>query len=110
MSDPEAILARLAEDPQRTPVDLAETLRSRGEHLGALRLLEAYVRSGSRENALDEVLFSMAQLLEEEGDTRDLRRAHTLYRRVVDEHPLSLYYGASRQRAEYLERHFFLIR
>ncbi|MFP4330534.1 MAG: tetratricopeptide repeat protein [Spirochaetaceae bacterium] len=110
LEDLDGTIRRLIDDPDSSVLAFAESLRAEGRRAGALSLLEAYSRSGERESSLDEILYAMATLLEEPGETRDLRRAHSLYRRLVDEHPLSRYYGDSRQRAEYLERHFFLIR
>lgn len=58
----------------------------------------------------DTLLFRLAGLLERDWDGRDLRRARDLYRRVVDEYPLSGHWDAARERIEYLNRHFFYIR
>lgn len=57
----------------------------------------------------DWVLFRLAQTYEDEPD-RDLRRSRELYATIVGEFPLSRYWDASRERIEYLDRHFFIIR
>lgn len=58
----------------------------------------------------DETVFGLAQALEAPGADRDLRRAATLYRWIVDDRPLSRHWDASRARLEYLDRHYFEVR
>jgi hypothetical protein len=110
LQDPDDTFRRLRESEEYDAVSLADMMARRGEPRGALSLLEAYQGREDRDLQLDEVWFRMAQLLEREEEARDLRRAVALYDRVVDEYPLSDYYELSRQRAEYLKRHFFLVR
>ncbi|MFW6339078.1 MAG: hypothetical protein ACOC25_09115, partial [Alkalispirochaetaceae bacterium] len=110
LQDPAETLRRAGESDRYDAVALAELVAGRGDPQGAISLLEAYQGIEERELELDELWFRMARLLEREEEARDLRRAVELYERIVDEYPLSDYYGASRQRVEYLKRHFFLVR
>lgn len=110
LENPQETLRRTRESEKYDAVSLAEMIARRGDARGAIRLLEAYQGEEEREVELDEVWFRMAQLLEKEAQARDLRRSVALYERIVDEYPLSDYYEASRQRAEHLKRHFFLVR
>ena len=85
-----------------------ETLFERGDVMEARTLLEDALEQLNYSSA--ELLFRLAQLLEEPGDHRDLRRSRELYQRVRDEFPFSVYRERSRARIEFLDRHFFLIR
>ncbi len=58
----------------------------------------------------DETLFELARRLERPGPGRDLQRALSLYRAIVDDRPLSRYWDDSRSRIEYLQRHYFDVR
>ncbi len=57
-----------------------------------------------------ELIFRLARLLEQAGPARDIERSHRLYQRVRDDFPFSPHRETSRQRIEFLERHFLLIR
>ena len=59
---------------------------------------------------LDELYYRLAGLYERESERRDLRRSRDLYELVVQQHPLSRFRQPSRERASYLNRHFFHIR
>ncbi len=110
LQNPAETLRRARESETYDALSVAELVARRGDARGAISLLEAYQGEETRELELDEVWFRMAGLLEREEEARDLRRAVELYERIVDEYPLSVYYEPSRQRVEYLKRHFFLVR
>lgn len=57
-----------------------------------------------------ELIFRLARLLEQTGPVRDIYRSHQLYQQVRDNFPFSPHRETSRQRIEFLERHFLLIR
>lgn len=57
-----------------------------------------------------ELIFRLAEILEQPGDTRDLRRSRLLYQRVVQDFPFSPLREPARRRIEFLDRHFFFIR
>ena len=110
LAEPRSTIERLEGTEGYTVVSLSRRLVRNGAAQGALVLLEEYERYGRGEIPLDEIWFEMAALLEGEESSRDLRRAHALYERIVDEYPLSPYYERARQRAEHIQRHYFLVR
>ena len=57
-----------------------------------------------------ELIFRLARILEQTGPVRDIHRSHQLYQQVRDNFPFSPHRESSRQRIEFLERHFLLIR
>lgn len=91
-----------------TYLAIVDRLIDEGETRNATALLEVLVGSGW--SPYDRLLFRLAQLLEETGPQRDLRRARGLYGELVDGYPLSRYWSEARSRIEYLDRHFFFIR
>lgn len=58
----------------------------------------------------DDRIFALARLLEQPGPDRDLRRAASLYRLILEDRPLSGHWDESRSRLEYLRRHYFEVR
>ncbi len=78
------------------------------ERTEAIALLETLLETGV--SGYDRVLYRLASLYEEPGDKRDLARSRDLYRRLVEEYPLSEYWERATARVEFLERHFFFIR
>lgn len=66
--------------------------------------------SGTAPAMPDKMLFELAGRLERPGPQRDLRRALSLYRAIVDDRPLSPYWDDSRSRIEYLQRHYIDVR
>lgn len=58
----------------------------------------------------DALLFRLARLYETDAELRNLRSSLTHYRQIVHSYPLSRYWEPSRERIEYLERHFFYLR
>lgn len=89
-------------------VQLARIAVDDGSAADAIALIDALALE-SLPNA-DEALLVLATALEATGPARDLRRARAAYQRIVDRYPLSAYWETARQRVEYLDRHYFLIR
>ncbi|MFW5684904.1 MAG: hypothetical protein ACOC1I_08630, partial [Spirochaetota bacterium] len=58
----------------------------------------------------DETLYELARFLERPGDQRDLRRSAAIYEHIVDDRPLSARWDDSRERLEFLQRHYFDVR
>ncbi len=88
--------------------EIAELLARQDDTNEAIGVYEALLDTGY--TPYDRFLFRLAQLLEQQGQSRDLRRARSLYQELVDDYPLSNYWNRSNTRIEYLDRHFFLIR
>lgn len=92
----------------RETLALTERLVAADDAAGAIPLLEALLSSGS--TRYDYLLYTLASMYERTGPNRDLARSRHLYRRLVQEYPLSDYWERATRRIEYLERHFFFIR
>jgi hypothetical protein len=58
----------------------------------------------------DQILFNRARSLSEMKDLSSIREAITLYRRILQEYPLSRHYTAARAAALQLERNYILVR
>ena len=54
--------------------------------------------------------FSLARDYEEPGADRNIELSVQYYRYLLSEYPLSAYWQEAEQRANYLERHFLLVR
>lgn len=76
---------------------LGPALVADGESL----LAESRVKSGK-----DRLLYGLADLYERDKASRDLRKAHRYYRRVVEEHAGSPYAEAAGRRMRHLERRY----
>jgi len=93
----------------------AEALLAADSESDALPLLgRALTRGGGELDSVgwlgDDRLFALARFLEQAGPDRDLRSAASLYRLILDDHPLSAHWDDSRSRLEYLRRHYFEVR
>ena len=82
--------------------DLSVELRRR-LLVASLELLPAY-------HGMDELVFALARDYEESGPARDIADAVRWYRYLTSEYPLSAYWQKAEERANYLERHFLLVR
>ena len=58
----------------------------------------------------DEVFYTYALALEQNGPLKDIRRAYDLYKKVRDEYPESPFWDKANDRISYIERHYFEIR
>lgn len=59
---------------------------------------------------MDEVFYLYGLSLEQNGDTKDIKRAYASYKRLVDTWPESQFWDQAKARMAFLERHYFAIR
>ena len=103
----------LEADANRALLDIGIREGDIDDVLDSFLRLEAAQTSGGSDPALgmpDDTLYALARRLESPGPRRDLRRALSLYRMIIDDRPLSPHWDDSRSRVEYLERHYFDVR
>lgn len=58
----------------------------------------------------DDVFYTYALALEQNGPLKDIRRAYSYYKKVCDEYPDSQLWDKANERVSYIERHYFEIR
>jgi tetratricopeptide (TPR) repeat protein len=61
-------------------------------------------------HGIDSLIFALARDYEAPGENRDIEAAIRCYRYLISEYPLSTYWEQAESRANYLERHFLLVR
>jgi tetratricopeptide (TPR) repeat protein len=88
-------------------VDAAGLQLSAGRHASARLLLREYRARYPRGERMDEVLFLLGRLYEQDSPLRDLEASRAFYQRVWDEYPESLLADEAWNRLRYLDRHFF---
>ena len=88
-------------------VEAARLQLSAGRHAGARLLLREYRTRYPRGERMDEVLFLLGRLYEQDSPLRDLEISRAYYQRVYDEYPESLLADEAYERLRYLDRHFF---
>ncbi len=59
---------------------------------------------------MDEVFYLYGLSLEQNGDSKDIKRAYASYKRLVDTWPESQFWDQAKARMAFLERHYFTIR
>jgi len=59
---------------------------------------------------LDEIYFRLGELYEYSSAIRDFKKARGYYTFVVRDYPESGFYGAARERIDYINRHYFHVR
>lgn len=59
---------------------------------------------------MDEVYYLYGQALEQNGPYKDIQKAYSYYKKVGDDYPESPLWDKARERASYIERHYFEIR
>lgn len=67
---------------------------------------EALLADGRVKGPKDRLLYGLGQLYERDPASRDLRRAHAYYGRLLAEHPSSPYAEAAQRRRRHLERRY----
>lgn len=72
-------------------------------------LLDEYGRRFPQGRYSDEILYFLGMLCERHAPIRNFTRAREYYRRVVREYPESRYFLPSRERIEYIERHYLKV-
>lgn len=103
---PDSVMADLsAEDA----VAAAERLEGAGDCRGAAELLSESLGKMNG-TGLDELYFKLAELYETCPGIRDERTAAEIYRKIVDDYPVSTYWMKAKERVKYLERNFLYIR
>jgi hypothetical protein len=88
-------------------VAAARLLLGAGRHAAARALLQEYRTRYPGGKRMDEVLFLLGRLYEQDTPLRDLEASRAFYQRVYDEYPESLFSDEAYQRLRYLDRHFF---
>ena len=92
-------------------VDSINALIETGAAGRAADWTDRYLASGfSPRRGTDELLYLLARSLEQPGVERDLRRSLFYYELLMARYPVSRFWEPSRQRAEYLNRHYFEVR
>lgn len=59
---------------------------------------------------MDEVYYLYGYAFEQNGPYRDIRKAYNYYKKVSDDYPESELWSKAKERASYIERHYFEIR
>jgi hypothetical protein len=59
---------------------------------------------------MDEAYYLYGLALEQNGPLKDIRRAYSYYKKVVDEYPESPFWDKANERVSYIERYYFEIR
>ena len=75
-----------------------------------LRLLETAAADFAGFNGYDHLLYTLAGMHESLGEVRNYRAAVKYYNEIISMYPLSKYWEESKQRRNYIERHFLLVR
>jgi hypothetical protein len=99
---------------EATPGDYSDSITAlieNGELDRASDWTDRYLLSGTASRyGTDRLLYQLAQRLEEPGPKRDLRLSLYYYQLLMDRYPVSRYWEPSRERTEYLNRHYFEVR
>jgi tetratricopeptide (TPR) repeat protein len=88
-------------------VDAARLQLNSGRAASARLLLREYRTRYPRGKRMDEVLFMLGRLHEQNTPLRDLEVSRAYYQRVYEEYPESLLADEAYERLRYLDRHFF---
>lgn len=88
-------------------VDAARLQLNSGRAASARLLLREYRARYPRGKRMDEVLFLLGRLHEQNTPFRDLEVSRAYYQRVYEEYPESLLADEAYERLRYLDRHFF---
>jgi outer membrane protein assembly factor BamD (BamD/ComL family) len=59
---------------------------------------------------MDEVYYLYGLSLEQNGETKDIKKAYASYKKVVDSWPESQFWDQAMSRMAFLERHYLNIR
>lgn len=59
---------------------------------------------------MDEVYYLYGVALEQNGATKDIKRAYSFYKKLHDEFPQSQLWDMATDRMSYIERHYFSVR
>jgi len=97
----------LAETPEALVLNAKSELAA-GRAAAAIESLDAFLARYPA--GTDEVYFLYAQSLEQNGPSKDIRRALDLYKKVRDGYPQSPFWDKAAERASYIERRYFEIR
>lgn len=81
---------------------------SAGRIQNCLAALDRYMEL--HPEGMDEVFFLYGVALEQNGPTKDVKRAYACYKRIRDEYPQSQLWDQAAERMSYIERHYFSIR
>lgn len=81
---------------------------SAGRIQNCLAVLDRYM--DLHPEGMDEVFFLYGVALEQNGPTKDVKRAYAYYKRIRDDYPQSQLWDQASERMSYIERHYFSIR
>ena len=91
-------------------IEIAEYLSEQGLTADSARIYDSLLGNFPIHRENDRILFALGQLYESKSDIQDERIAADAYRKLIDEHPASLYWEEARERLRFLERFFLQVR
>ena len=101
-------LAGISTEEQLYRTGLTYTERER--YGSAITFFEAYLENYHSGGNADSVYYLLGTIYEKNTGYRNIERARSCYRAVVDDYPTSSYWDRARERIRYLDRHFFSVR
>jgi tetratricopeptide (TPR) repeat protein len=94
----------------RETVNMVKYLIEKRDFRSAKESLQHYLRIHPTSAVMDEVLFLFGRIYEEDGEQRSYKLARDAYSRVYADFPESLFADTAREKADFLDRHFFFVR
>jgi len=97
--------------PPDSPEGLIQTAKnnlSSGKIAEAIAALDRFLALYPA--GMDEVYYLYGYAYEQNGPYRDIRKAYNYYKKVSDDYPESEFWSRAKDRASYIERHYFEIR
>ncbi len=94
----------------RETIMMVEYLLEKGDFKRAKDFLQRYLKRHPNSAVMDQVLFLHGRIYEENKEQRNYKLARDAYARVYTDFPESLFADAAKEKADFLNRHFFFVR
>jgi hypothetical protein len=104
---PASFLASLPDSPEGI-VRAARAELSSGRVANCLAALDRFMEL--HPEGMDEVYYLYGVALEQNGATKDIKRAYSFYKKLHDDFPQSQLWDMAADRMSYIERHYFSVR
>jgi tetratricopeptide (TPR) repeat protein len=95
---------------EREIIMLVRYLIDKKDFRSARETLQRYLRARSSGGSMDEILFLIGRIYEEDTEHRNYKMARDTYTRVYTEFPESFFADSSKEKVDFLNRHFLFVR
>ena len=94
----------------RETVMMVKYLIDKRDFRRAKEILQHYLQSHPKSVIMDQVLFLFGRIYEENREQRNYKLARDAYSRVYTDFPESIFADTAKEKADFLNRHFFFVR